>query len=167
MFGRSLDRLFIVGLTWLVLTATVLTAVGCAPQPNQKPQVNATGHMHKTAEANDCTAMPRRHFDEEQQAVRLARETKGVHEAVAVYIDDMLNVALDVRNFQRLRLKAIRKETFERLERAFPDAELHVTTDSKVFRELQKMSQKPWKDELSAACEEKRRLDELEQMMKG
>lgn len=150
-----------------ILAALVLVGVGCAPETNQKPQVNPSGQIKKMADANGCRSMPHRHFDDEQQAVRLARQTDGVHEAVAVYIDNHLNVGLDVRNFHRLRLKTIRKETFDRLEKAFPDAELHVTTDSKVFRELQKMSQKPWQNDLEAACREKRRLDELEEMMKG
>lgn len=145
----------------------VLSVGGCVPQPNQKPQEGTAGQLQKTADAEDCASLPVRHFDDEQQAIRLARQTKGVREAVAVQIDDKLNVGLNVRNFHRLRLKSIRKETFDRLEKAFPDVELHVTTDNKVFRELQKMSQKPWTKEKKAACEEKRRLDELEQMMKG
>jgi len=148
------------------LLLIALTISGCGPQPQQKPQVSS-GEPQKTAMTDDCTAMPVRHFDNEQQAVRLARKTKGVYDAVAVQIDDKLNVGLDVRNFSRLRLKPIRKETFDRLEQAFPDVELHVTTDRKVVNELKKMSEKPWQNEKKAACAEKRRLDELEQMMKG
>lgn len=140
------------------------SVIGCSPQPQQKPQEPAGGTA-KTA--GDCASMPVRHFEEEQQAVHLSRQTNGVRDAVAVQIDDKLNVALDVRNFHRLRLKPIRKETFDRLEQAFPHVELHVTTDRKVFSELKKMHEKPWTNEKKAACEEKRRLDELEQMMKG
>lgn len=108
-----------------------------------------------------------RHFDNEQQATQLARQTKGVDDAVAVQIDDKLNVALKVSNFNRLRLKPIRKETFDRLEKALPEVELHVTTDSKLYKELEKMNRKAWTNDQKKACEEKKKLEQIEEMMKG
>jgi len=141
-----------------LLSAFILVSA-CSPQPNQKPQGGS--------EDKKCQEVPVRHFDQEQQAIQLARKTKGVDDAVAVQIDDQLNVALKVSNFNRLRLKSIRKETFERLEKQFPEAELHVTTDNKLYKELQEMNQKAWTNDKKKACEEKKKLKQIEEMMKG
>ena len=88
-------------------------------------------------------------------------------QAVAVWIDDELDVALQVSNFNRLRLKQIRKEVFDRLRNAYPNPHIHVTTDRKLYGELEKLGRKEWVRQKKDACQAKNRLKQIEELMKG
>jgi hypothetical protein len=139
---------------------TVVILAGCGQQSGSKEG--------QSAEADSqCSPAPVRHFDSENKAESLARQVNGVDKAVAVKIDDELDVALQVSNFNRLRLKQLRKEVFQKLNEAYPQAKVHVTTDSKLYNELEKMNGQPWSDDKTKACEQKQKLKQIEEKMKG
>ncbi|TWI54651.1 YhcN/YlaJ family sporulation lipoprotein [Halalkalibacter nanhaiisediminis] len=87
-------------------------------------------------------------------------EVKGVNENQNIYL------APQVKHFDRFRLKEIRKQGHDAVKKRFPDANVHLSTDKKIFIELEKLEQKLKNKQIS---EErlKEELKKLEEMMKG
>ncbi|MFF2458245.1 YhcN/YlaJ family sporulation lipoprotein [Peribacillus simplex] len=69
-----------------------------------------------------------------------------VADAKAVNSNKELLVAIKVENFDRLRLKKIKKKSQTELEDMFPDYKILVSTDQKLFIELEHLEQKLEKD---------------------
>ncbi|MFB7642636.1 hypothetical protein [Peribacillus butanolivorans] len=67
-------------------------------------------------------------------------------------------VAVKVDNFDRFRLKSIKKQAQSDLENMFPDYKILISTDQKIFLELDQLEQKLEKD--------KTKIDSLEKDFK-
>lgn len=146
---------------WITIMVLCISVVftGCNQQSNQKMKTQATA---------DCKSMPTRDFVAEKKATSISEQINGVDKAVAVMIDKELNVAIMVTNFNRFRLDPLKKEAAQKLKASFPKANIHVTTDSKLYDELQKLSEKPWTTEdKNSGCKQKNELKQIEQQMKG
>lgn len=138
----------------LSLTA-VMTLAGCGIGGNDKPLTSVqiqqiTSHRPhiKTADTARLTALQDRRVDD----------------AAAVAMDKELSVALKVSNFNRLKLRQIRRDIHNDLRQRFPEQEVHVTTDSKLFHELQKLEKSfPERDEKQV----KQELKKINEDMKG
>jgi hypothetical protein len=146
----------------LILTTSTGCAVERSEQSKQKAQQQGT---QSTTKDPQCTPIPTRHFEYEDRAEIIANQVDGVDQVVAVFIDNEMNVALQVTNFNRLKLKAIRKKAAQNLKGAFPKANIHVTTDSKLFNELEKLNSQEWTK--NKACEHKKKLKQIEKDMRG
>jgi hypothetical protein len=147
--------------TILLAMSLFVWVTGCTQQSN--PETKA----RTAAEDPLCHPTPVRHFDWEQQAKSIAEQVKGIDQAVAVQIDDELDVAIKVSNFNRLRLESLRKEVSQQLKTAFPKANIHVTSDKKLWMDLQKLSETPWSPNPKKACKQKKQLKQMEKRMKG
>lgn len=125
----------------------------------------------QTKKKNDaeplCTPVPVRYTEWEEQAKAIAGSVNGVDEAAAVQIDKDLNLAIKVSNFNRFRLESIEKEVAGKLKEAFPDSNIHVTSDKRLFSDLQAMSSAPWPTDVKEACKKKKESKELEKKMRG
>lgn len=69
-----------------------------------------------------------------------------VSDVKAVNSDKELLVAVKVDNFDRFRLKSIEKQAKSDFENMFPDYKVLVSTDQKMFLELDQLEQKLEKD---------------------
>jgi len=69
-----------------------------------------------------------------------AQKVNAVEDAVAVALGGDISVAVRVTGFDRLRLKTIRKEVHERITQMAPGYQVHVTTDKKLYSELEKLN---------------------------
>ncbi|QZT34901.1 YhcN/YlaJ family sporulation lipoprotein [Caldalkalibacillus thermarum TA2.A1] len=94
----------------------------------------------------------------------IATSVEGVTDAAAVAIDQELSVAVAVAQMKRFQLKGIRKEIFHRLRKAYPEYQVHVSTDRKILQELKKLEKKTYQQQTEA---EKKRLQKINQDMKG
>lgn len=138
---------------WALMLLLVLTTAcsSAAPRPE------ASGH---------CDPLPLHHPEGEERAKRIAEQVAGIDEAVAVMLDQELDVGLKVTNFNRLRLKQLRKEVFRQLKQKFPEEKIHVSTDSKVYRELKDLHTSLHGQNIHP-CAAKRQLKHIEESMKG
>jgi hypothetical protein len=87
-------------------------------------------------------------------------EVKGVVNKQGIYL------APRVKHFDRFHLNDIRKRGHENVAKRFPKETVHVSTDKKIYMELEKLEQELKKKTIS----EKRfstKLKELEEKMKG
>ncbi|QRG68302.1 YhcN/YlaJ family sporulation lipoprotein [Brevibacillus choshinensis] len=147
--------------TLLLVVSMCLLIAGCNPKPNQQAKTQSA------AEDPMCKPTPIRYFDSEQKAKAITEQVKGIDKVVAVRIDDELDVAIQVSNFNRFRLKSIEKEVAQKLKSSFPNAKIHVTSDKKLIMELQKLSDTPWSNKQEEACKHKKTLKKIEEDMKG
>jgi hypothetical protein len=147
--------------TTLCVLSLFLLVTGCTQQ--SKPETKAKS----AAEDPLCNPTPIRHFDLEQKAKSITEEVDGIDQAVAVQIDKELDVAIQVSNFNRLRLESIEKEVAQKLKTAFPQASIHVSSDKKIMAELQKLNETPWSTQQEEACKQKKNLKRIEKQMKG
>lgn len=146
---------------WIQICCVMVLLAGCSPAQTQN-QGNA-----KILSENECKETPVRHIDIEKKAKKSSEQVDGVDQAVVVCIDDEMDVALKVSNFNRLRLKHLRKEVFHRLKEEFPKTKVHVSTDSKIYKELEKLSNKPVTTDKKTACQMKKKLKKIEDQMRG
>ncbi|MGE7762742.1 YhcN/YlaJ family sporulation lipoprotein [Peribacillus sp. NPDC097895] len=86
----------------------------------------------------------------DQSVANQAKDTlsnaDGVTDVKAVNSNKELLVALKVENFDRLRLKKIEKKAQTELKNTFPDYKILVSTDQKMFIELDQLEQKVERD---------------------
>jgi len=147
-------------IVWFAVSLMLLLA-GCMQQSS--PQTKAKS----AAQDPMCKPVPIRYFHLEEQAKAIGQQVNGVDRAVAVRIDDELDVALVITNFNRFRFQAIEKEVSKKLKEAFPRTKIHVSSDQKLIEELQRMSEQPWSNKPEEACRQKEKLKELEKKMRG
>ncbi|MEX1030833.1 MAG: YhcN/YlaJ family sporulation lipoprotein [Paenibacillaceae bacterium] len=117
----------------------ILLCSGCAQQSNQQLKQQSKSQSQSLIQDPECNPAPICYFHYEQKAKALSEQINGIDQAVAVRIDNELNVALQVSNFDRLRLQSLRKKTSQKLKASFPEDQIHVTTDSKLYKELEKL----------------------------
>lgn len=143
----------------LILSTVTLLLTGCGAGTNQStpsPQVQQTAQKS-----------PDYHMDLSRHAKQLALRDKRVEEAAAVATDKELSVAVKVSNFNRLKLNDIRKDIHGKLSKTYPKYDIYVTTDSKVFSELQKLESSIKKSTPPKPEQVKSKLKKLNDDMKG
>lgn len=78
-----------------------------------------------------------------EHVVAVSKKVNGVDEAVSVVIGKDISIALKVSGIDRFRLRGIRKEVSNQLKRDLSDRyAIHVTTDKKLFRDMQTLHRK-------------------------
>lgn len=147
--------------TMLLMMSLIFFLTGCTEESRTQTKAKSP------AEDPLCNPTPIRYVKWEEKAKQVAGQVDGVDKTVAVQIDDELDVAISVSNFNRFRLESIEKEVSQKLKEAFPDTEVHVTSDKKLIDELQKLSDEPWAGEQEKACKQKKKLKQIEKDMKG
>lgn len=143
--------------------AVILILSGCSAASNdgQKPPQPT---VHTKSQATGVS------LDTARLAKTTAEQDKRVDAATAVAIERDLSVALKVSNFNRLQLKNIRQTVHQNLRDQFPAYTVYVTTDSKVFSDLEKLQQDMRQNRPPKPPQEqkyKKKLQQLIQDMKG
>lgn len=144
----------------LILSLLLLTMCGCAMQntPEKKPQQQQDGTQEQV------------HTDPElaEQVKETASMVESVKDSTAVVVNNNISAAIKVTGFDRLRLKPIRKEVYDKITKIAPEYEVHVTTDKKLFAEIQKIEMQikniPAKKSLTSI---KSKVDKINKDMKG
>ncbi len=87
-------------------------------------------------------------------------EVKGVNKEENIYI------ATKVKQFDRFFLDRIRKEAQDKIKKRFPEANVHVSTDKKVFLELEKLERNIYQNRINKESVEKQ-IKKIEDFMTG
>lgn len=115
----------------LTVLLTLVLAAGCGT-PQKKRQIQQDSRNESRIQVNTELA---------GRAREAAGAVKGVKESAAVVIDRDIAVAVKVERFDRLRLKTIRQDIHDRIKELDQAYNVHVTTDKKLFKQLQVMEQ--------------------------
>lgn len=117
----------------------------------------------KPLQLAESTIIEQNHADEAKQIVLSMEEVievKGVNDEENIYL------AVDVKHFDRFRLKEIRKQGHDAVKKRYPHANVHLSTDRKIFIELGKLEQELKQKKISEQ-RFKEKLKKTEEMMKG
>ncbi|RXT07850.1 YhcN/YlaJ family sporulation lipoprotein [Ammoniphilus sp. CFH 90114] len=119
----------------LLLVLWVLS--GCqAAEPNQpRVQSQETDAVYQQIGYNPVLS--------NHTASMVKKRINGVDDAVSVVIGEDVSIALKVTGIDRFRLKGIKKEVASQLKKDLSDRyTIHVTTDKKLFQDLQTLKRK-------------------------
>lgn len=100
------------------------------------------------------------------EAKKIVSEMEEVVSVKGVALENNLYIAPQVTQFARLKLEKIRKESFDKIKNVYPEANVHVSTDKKIYLELGKLENKLQAKKISMEDLEKK-LKKLEEDMKG
>ncbi|MFF2289156.1 YhcN/YlaJ family sporulation lipoprotein [Peribacillus butanolivorans] len=125
--------------TFLFLLTVIGFVSGCSGNSNQIDN-NKNLNISKVH-----TSSPIEQSVANQAKDRLLAEEE-VSDVKAVNSDKELLVAVKVDNFDRFRLISIKKQAQSDLENMFPDYRILISTDQKMFLELDQLEQKLEKD---------------------
>ncbi|WP_404408735.1 sporulation protein [Jeotgalibacillus malaysiensis] len=89
-------------------------------------------------------------------------DTKELYDSVVVAADSTLVVSYKVKHLHRFQMKEIEKEMKAWLEEKYPNKEIVLSSDYKIFLELYDLSDK-W---ASNSLSEKEAMDEIEKIIK-
>lgn len=115
-------------LRFLALILIILVA-GCAsPSKKQQPQQAAPDESQIMIDAGLA-----------ERARETAKTVKGVEDSTAVAVNKEITAALKVSGFDRLRLKKIKMNAHDQIKELNKDYNVFVTTDKKLFVQLQQL----------------------------
>jgi Sporulation lipoprotein YhcN/YlaJ (Spore_YhcN_YlaJ) len=125
---------------FLLLLTVIGLGSGCNENQNQLGDSNkdlSISQVHTSNPINQSVA---------NQAKKEIITKEEISDVKAVNTDKELLVAIKVDQFDRFRLKKIEKNVKSDLEKAYPDHKIFVSTDSKMYLELDQLEQKLQKD---------------------
>ena len=127
-----------------IIFLLVLTVVGLGSGCNRNQNQSGEGHedlsisqVHTSKPIDQSVA---------NQAKKKVITEEDISDVKAVNTDKELLIAIKVENFDRFRLKKIEKNVKSDLEKDYPDHKILVSTDSKMYLELDQLEQKIQKD---------------------
>lgn len=143
-----------------ILLLLLLTA-GCSLQnlPAQKPQPQQQSQQGlKQVQVDPGLA---------QKADQTAKTVEGVEDSVTVVVNKNISTAIKVSGFDRLRLKSIKEEVHKKLNEANKDYEVHVTSDKKLFMQLQQIEKQITGPRKQPLTDIQKKVEKINKAMKG
>ncbi|HBX22129.1 MAG TPA: sporulation protein [Desulfotomaculum sp.] len=153
---KLLTRLTLTVFLMLIMSGcTMQNSPAQKPQP-QQPQTQQQQTLNQDVLENTALAA---------QVKERAKTVDAVEDSVVVVLDREISVAAKVTGFDRLRLKSIRQEVHQEITRLAPEYKVYVTTDKKLFAELQKLNTQIQQGEEPAKL--KTKFEKINKNMRG
>ncbi|WP_191566205.1 YhcN/YlaJ family sporulation lipoprotein [Metabacillus idriensis] len=143
----------------LIIVAAIGIGSGCNGNQNQLGSDNNDmniEYVHTSKPIDQSVA------NQSKEKVIKEEEISGVK---AVNTDKELLLAVKVDQFDRFRLKDIKKKVKADLEKIYPEYEIFVSTDQKIYLELEQLEQKLQKDHTQKKSL-KKSFDKIKSLMK-
>ena len=144
---------------FLLLLITIGLSSGCTGNQNQ--------FANNNDDANVVKVHTRKPIDQSiaNQAKEKVIKEEEISGVKAVNTDKELLLAVKVDQFDRFRLKNIEKKVKSDLEKAYPNYKILVSTDSKMYLELEQLEEKLQKDKIKMKSL-KKDFDKIKSLMK-
>ncbi|WP_333870310.1 YhcN/YlaJ family sporulation lipoprotein [Desulforamulus putei] len=139
----------------ILMIIFILSMTGCQTQPQKKPEGKQSA---KQVEINPELA---------EKAKQAAMSVKGVEDAVAVVIDKNISTAIKVSGFNRLKLQSIKGEVHKKILLSNDEYEVHVTSDKKLFSQLQQIEKQIKEQKVKSGTELQQKVEKINKDMKG
>lgn len=140
-----------------ILLGMMIISLGCQMQTNKKP-AQEPAKKEKPVQIEPELA---------ERAKEAALTVKGVESSTAVVIDKSISTGIKVSGFDRLRLDAIKKEVHNKITAINDEYQVHVTSDKKLFKELQDIEKQITKKNLRTTTELHKKVEGINEAMKG
>jgi hypothetical protein len=148
-----------IGYIGLFMLAIIGLSSGCAGNQNQF--TNSIDDA-KIVKVNTSKPIDQSVANQAKEIVIKEKEISGVK---AVNTDQELLLAVKVDNFDRFQLKSIENKVKSELEKEYPDLKIIISTDSKMYLELEQLEQKLQKDNTQKKTL-KKEFDKIKSLMK-
>lgn len=99
-------------------------------------------------------------------AKQLVLSMDEVIEVKGINFEENIYVVAKVKQFDRFFLERIRKQAHDKVKKRFPEENVHVSTDKKVFLELEKLEIKINNNDIDKKTL-KKEIKRIEEFMKG
>ena len=144
-------KLFKNMIVFLFVLFILVISVGCQPQkkPQEQPRAGAKPVTIET--------------DLADRAKNTAKSVEGVEDVTAVVIDQNISTAIKVTGFKRLQLGAIKREVDKKISLMDPegDYKIYVTSDKKLFKQLQEIEKQIEKNDIKNGQTLKQQVDKI------
>jgi len=133
----------------LLLTLALAVGVisGCANEEKEQQQSLQNTNLLRTGTGHAAQALLDQSVARKAaQRVEKMREIKG---ALAVNTNEKLLLAYQVKHMQRFKLKQIEKNVRKELKKQFPDHDIIISSDIKLFWKTEELIQKMEKKDMS------------------
>ncbi|NLW45674.1 MAG: sporulation protein [Syntrophomonadaceae bacterium] len=125
----------------IAVIAAIMAANGCGHSaPPIKPRP-----VHMPQPGQQITIDLRR----AEEVKNLIGEVEEVEDSSAVVVDQDIAAAIKVSGFNRLRLESIRNRARDKIKQAYPGFHVYLTSDKKLFKQLQQLEKDLQKSNLS------------------
>jgi predicted small lipoprotein YifL len=142
----------------VILLLLFLLLAGCgAGRPVKKPQEQASPARQQVRVDQELAA----------RVKDAAKTVRGVRESTAVVINKEISAAVKVGGLDRFRLKSIREEVHKKLSDLNSGYEVHVTSDKKLFNELQKIERQMGGAKTGPPDSLQKKFDKINRDMQG
>lgn len=137
-----------------------LLVFGCAQMnaPAKKPEQNQQNQQAEQIIVDTELA---------EQAKNTAKSVEGVEDATSVVIDRKISTAIKVSGFDRLKLKSIKEEAHAKIKKLNKDYTVLVTSDKKLFKQLQEIEKQLNTTPKEPLTEIKKMVDKINKDMHG
>lgn len=141
----------------IVLSLLILMA-GCGMEksPSKKPQ--QVTHGKEQVQINPEIA---------EKVKQTAKTVRGVEESAAVVVNKEISIAIKVSGFNRLRLKSIKEEVHKKIKELNKGYTVHVTSDKKVFRQLQQIEKEINGSHRNSLSDIQKKVNKINKDMQG
>ncbi|MEG6523790.1 YhcN/YlaJ family sporulation lipoprotein [Desulfotomaculum sp. 1211_IL3151] len=140
-----------------VLLGMMILSLGCQMQSTKKPE-QKSAKKEKSVQIEPELA---------EKAKKAALTVKGVEASTAVVIDKNISTGIKVSGFDRLRLDSIKKEVHSKMSEINDEYQIHVTSDKKLFKELQEIEKKITEKNLRTTTELHKKVEGINKDMNG
>jgi predicted small lipoprotein YifL len=146
------------GIKTILLVLLFSALAGCgAVEPSKKPQAQGSQGQQQLQVDPELAA----------KVKDMAKAVRGVQDSTAIVVNTDISTAVKVSGLDRFRLKSIREEVHERLSTLGSEYEIHVTTDKKLFSEIQKIERQIEGEKTDPPKEIKKKVDKINEDMQG
>jgi predicted AlkP superfamily pyrophosphatase or phosphodiesterase len=129
-------------------------------------QANDQNEQDKRQDKKQAPKQPKINRDTSQKVEQLVNSIDGVTESVTITLDQDIYVSFQVTQWRRFQLRNMRKQVFDLLRHRFADHTIHVSSDWKIHRELNKLDRKIKEDKV-VLKELDKKLKKIEEAIKG
>jgi hypothetical protein len=119
----------------IAVALSLITIVGCNQEENEEIVTEDVNYARVKNETGVDQAPSKK-------AVDIVKDREETTEVKAVNSINELYVAFNVETLERFQLDKIEAEVKKQLEKEFPNMKVEVSTDSKVFQEIEAVERK-------------------------
>jgi len=145
----------------LIVTLAVGVISGCANEEKEQQQSLQNANLLRTGTGHAAQTL----LDQSvaRKAAKRVEKMREIKDAIAVNTNEKLLLAYQVKQMQRFRLKQIEKDVRKELKKQFPDHDIIISSDIKLFWKTEELIQKMEKKDMSEK-EIDKEIDKIEKL---
>ena len=145
----------------LIVTLAVGVISGCTNEEKEQQQSLQNANLLRTGTGHAAQTL----LDQSvaRKAAKRVEKMREIKDAIAVNTNEKLLLAYQVKQMQRFRLKQIEKDVRKELKKQFPNHDIIISSDIKLFWKTEELIEKMEKKDMSEK-EIDKEIDKIEKL---